>query len=78
MTYDKTLPSDNWKVYHNGVYADATDYTTDLGTSTHSVQVGGGGRGWDGQIGPIRLYDRVLSASEITQNFDAQRHRFGL
>ena len=78
MTYDKTLLNDNWKVYHNGVYADATDYTTDLGTSTHSVQVGGGGRGWDGQIGPIRLYDKVLSASEIKQNFDVQRRRFGL
>jgi len=78
MTFDKTLLSDNWKVYHNGVYADATDYTTDLGTSTHSVQVGGGGRYWVGQIGPIRLYDRVLSPSEITQNFNAQRSRFNI
>jgi hypothetical protein len=78
MTYDKTLGSDNWKVYHNGVYAAATDYTTDLGTTTIAVQVGNGGRGWVGQIGPIKLYDRVLSPSEITQNFNAQRSRFGI
>jgi hypothetical protein len=75
MTFDKTLPSDNWKVYHNGVYADATDWTNDLGTSSHNVYVGGS-RYWVGQIGPIRLYDRVLSPSEITQNFNAQRSRF--
>jgi len=75
MTFDKTLPSDNWKVYHNGVYADATDWTNDLGTSSHVVYVGGS-RYWVGQIGPIRLYDRVLSPSEITQNFNAQRSRF--
>jgi len=75
MTFDKTLASDNWKVYHNGVYADATDWTNDLGTSSHNVYVGGS-RYWVGQIGPIRLYDRVLSPSEITQNFNAQRSRF--
>ena len=31
-----------------------------------------------GEIGQIFMYDRVLSASEITQNFDATKTRFGL
>jgi hypothetical protein len=77
MTYDKTLASDNWKVYHNGVYAAAADWTNDLGTSGNVVHLAGSRR-WVGQIGPIKLYDRVLSPSEITQNFNAQRSRFGI
>jgi hypothetical protein len=31
-----------------------------------------------GQLGPIQIYNRVLTAAEIQQNFNAQRHRFGV
>jgi len=30
------------------------------------------------QVGSFRVYNRALSAAEITQNFNAQRNRFGL
>jgi len=33
---------------------------------------------FSGSIGPIRVYDRVLSTQEITQNYNAAKTRFGL
>jgi len=33
---------------------------------------------WNGQIGPVVIYNKVLSQDEITQNFNAQKTRFGL
>jgi hypothetical protein len=32
----------------------------------------------DGNVGAVRLYNRALSAAEITQNYNAQKSRFGL
>ena len=32
---------------------------------------------WDGKIGPILVYDKALTTSEITQNYNAQKSRFG-
>ena len=31
----------------------------------------------DGNVFNLYLYNRVLSASEVTQNFNAQKRRFG-
>lgn len=33
---------------------------------------------WDGNIGIIKIYNRALSSSEVTQNFSAFRTRFGI
>ena len=33
---------------------------------------------WDGQIGPINIYNRALSAGDVLQNYQAQKDRFGL
>jgi len=33
---------------------------------------------FSGSIGPVRVYDRVLSAVEVTQNYNATKGRFGL
>ena len=32
----------------------------------------------DGDVGCARLYNRALSATEVLQNFNAQRGRFGV
>ena len=41
-----------------------------------------GGYSWDGfttaSIGSVKIYNRVLSAAEIQQNFQAQRGRYGV
>jgi hypothetical protein len=37
-----------------------------------------GGRFFNGRIAVAMIYDRALSAGEITQNFNALRGRYGL
>ena len=33
---------------------------------------------YNGDLGPVRIYNRALTLAEINQNFNAQRHRFGI
>jgi hypothetical protein len=33
---------------------------------------------WTGYMGPINFYNKVLSSKEVSQNFNAHRHRFGV
>jgi hypothetical protein len=80
-TYDGV----NARLYVNGVLvstvstgAGALNYT---GVTTAYVgQVMGltGTRYWTGQIPVVRIYNRVLTAAEVMQNFIAQRARFGV
>jgi len=47
----------------------------------NSICVGGYAQGsyyMDGDIAIVQIYDKALSASEIQQNFNSQRSRFGL
>lgn len=39
---------------------------------------GGGGRNWNGRVGSFFAYNRVLSLTEIQQNFNITRGRFGI
>lgn len=46
-----------------------------------SITIGGGfdsSRFWNGKIGPIMIYNRELSQSEVVQNFNNGRQRFGI
>ena len=38
----------------------------------------GGQEYFDGKIGPIKIYNRVLTPAEVRQNFNAYRGRFGI
>jgi len=63
-------------------------YSNTVATSTQPTYIGRFLDGSDltgtwrnpfvGQIGPAHLYSRGLTAEEITQNFNAQRSRFGI
>ena len=33
---------------------------------------------FDGKMGPVRSYNRALSATEVLQNYNATKGRFGL
>jgi len=33
---------------------------------------------WNGKLGSVRFYNKALSASEVLQNYNATRTRFGL
>ena len=69
----------NANVYINGVlvytttmYKTSDDYS--LGISTG----GGGIQLFPGTIGSVQIYNRSLSATEVLQNFNATRTRFGV
>ena len=74
ITYDGTT----WTVYKNGI-SDGT-YVGNLGTLPgNSTWLGNGFNGYfGGNIAQFFVYNRALSATEITQNFNALRGRYGL
>ena len=76
-------PSDNTaKVYQNGVQvATATDATADWtsqGTDFRLASSISENYYFNGKIAISRVYKKTLSPSEVGQNFEAQKSRFGL
>ena len=63
MTFDALMPS---VPYNSG-------FTTRLGYAS-----GGGYPYFNGNISQIQIYNRALSATEILQNFNALRGRYGV
>jgi hypothetical protein len=62
------------QVFINGVYAGAgTSSTLLVGRSTLRI-----GDLFSGSIANVQVYNRVLSANEVLQNFNATRGRFGV
>ena len=76
VTFDTT---NGWKLYVNGVQED-TDSNTTTFTGTGDIQIGRYqlGNNYTGRIAIAQIYNRVLSATEILQNYNAQKGRFGL
>lgn len=69
-------------VYLNGAVGSALNVGT-AGYQTNTWTIGSAGNGspvmaFEGEIGPIRVYNRALSAGEILNNFDNDRTRFGI
>ena len=68
-------------LYLNGVsdgtmtYSAASSGTGDITLGQHTPDTS---YNWNGRISNIRIYNRALTASEIQQNFNATRGRFGL
>ena len=73
------------KLYLNGVEIDSFSGATVniAGMPTSSLLIGRpystfNGRRYNGQVATVKVYNRTLSASEIKQNFNALRGRFGI
>lgn len=68
--------------YINGISAGSTSISSVAGYTLHDGGDISFGTlyGWqhDGARGPIMIYNKVLSADEMLQNFTAHRRRFGL
>jgi hypothetical protein len=80
-----TFISGDRRLYISGVLANSDTQTGTIATNTNGMSIGvyggfNGGRGYyyNGNIAIVRVYNRVLSASEIRQNYNAQKARFGL
>ena len=71
--------STGWVLYLNGVQVDTNSNTSGPGGTT-GVYIASysGGNYFDGDIAQAIIYDRVLTATEVQQNFNAFRGRFGL
>jgi hypothetical protein len=85
-TYDGQGLSSSGKIYINGTERVTSDFSGGLfntisNTST-SLNIGrynpGLGGPTNGRFGIVKLYNRALTASEILQNYNAQKARFGL
>jgi len=79
-TYDGT----NTKLYIDGVLASTVPYTTDpqyFGSGNRNLRLGVWGypgyeRYFNGNIGQTLIYNRVLSATEILQNYNAKKKKY--
>jgi hypothetical protein len=73
---------DGTNVYHyqNGSLTRTTSFPGDIRTATTPVTIGGGWSGeyFTGKIATSMIYNKALSATEVKQNFNAQKARFGL
>lgn len=71
----------NLTIYSNGSSGGSTAYTGTPNSGGSGIRIG---RRWDvddyfaGSIGAIKVYSRALSATEVLQNFNALRGRYGL
>lgn len=77
-TFDKGIGS---KIYLNGVLKGTLISSSDISYSANSVlNIGryAGGVYFDGLISDVRIYSRSLDITEIQQNYNALRGRYGL
>jgi len=76
-----TWDSSNFNSYVNGVYNLTSTYAASGTTSFFTI--GGytsplGSQGFTGKIATTQIYNRALTAQEVTQNYNAFKSRFGL
>ena len=70
--------STGWVLYLNGTQ-DGTSVDTTTFTGNQEISIGsyGTGNNFTGRIASVQVYNRVLSASEIVQNYNATKRRYG-
>lgn len=69
------------KIYINGIYYNATNVTGNIQNTSNSLNLGAWQSGADpfnGRLSIGQIYNRALTPSEILQNYNAQKSRFGL
>ena len=76
-----TVDSANLKIYINGAESISTSHSNGIFDGTDDLDIGRAGNdsyACKGQISGVKIYNRALSAKEVSQNFNAQRSRFGI
>lgn len=80
VSWDGTTGTNGAKMYLDGaLFKEGTSNNT-LYSTAHNIFAGGNRSGYylDGRISMIKMYNKVLSAAEALQNFDASKARYGL
>ena len=76
VTFDTT---NGWKLYLNGTQESTSSSTTTFeGNGEILIGSYAGGNLFRGRIAGTQVYSKVLTASEVAQNYNAQKGRFGL
>ena len=74
-TYDST----NISIYYDGVLKTTTVSTGNITNTTKALEIANrNGNYYSGSIPIVRVYNRALSATEVQQNYNALKSRFGL
>ena len=77
-----TYDGSNKRIYKNGTQVTSAAVTGSISTNTGGAWIGCYGNAadyfWDGKIASVKVYNRALSTTEIKNNFDSQRNRFGV
>jgi hypothetical protein len=71
----------SWRLYVNGqLYASLTANTIGTWSNTGILQIGGEGSGYypSMNLPLLKIYNRVLTASEVLTNYNALKTRFGI
>ena len=73
------LSSDVVYFYKDGVFTNSASMVGNIRTTSNPFKIG---RGWDGSLNgrvyQAQMYNRALSSTEVLQNFNATRARFGI
>jgi hypothetical protein len=71
----------NVSIYRQGVFQ-GSQATTGTANWSMGMQIGywqgGTGYQWSGKIDTVTMYNRALTATEVQQNFNALRIRYGI
>ena len=80
-----TYVSGSRKLYVNGILKNSDSATGTIATSNGGMSIGiyggynsGRGYAYNGDIAIVRVYNKVLLASEVLNNYNALKNRFGL
>ena len=70
----------NLLIYINGKLDNTTTISGTIGTNAIDFSIGkaNDGYNWSGQVANVLMYNTALSATEILQNYNATKSRFGL
>ena len=88
---DLTVPNNVYTIYINGAYdndwltqviADASKtsinpYFNAASTTNTNIFIGNSLRPFNGKLGSLKIYKRVLSATEVLNSFNSTKSRFG-
>ena len=70
------------KIYVNGILANSQNLVTTIGYTSRGFAIGGyygsTSNSFPGNISIAQMYNRALTAAEISQNFNATRSRYGI
>jgi len=81
LTFDKTLPSEQVKLYVNGIVVGTGTKTTDLGTDTTDISLGSCSNGtgcyqYDGLLDDVAVWNVGLTASDIQSIYARQSPKY--